>query len=200
MYGDFIMTTRESKDLVSRWIEEGVFEEMLPEVAALREVPQPEIYHAEGDAFVHTMLAIDAVDDDDDPRVFWGVMLHDIGKASTTDFIDGRWRSLGHDRVGAELAPLVMIRLGMPELADDVAWLVRHHTFHFSWNLRPEDGLTRRQAAFVREPLFPLLLRVCSADAAGSWGGSSKGDVVRLIEDLIYDKDPLELSAREGRS
>ena len=86
------MRGRNCRELVERWLAEGDFDLLLPEVAALRGVPQPEKYHAEGDAFIHTMLALESVDDDADPRVFWGVLLHDIGKATTTVFIEGRWQ------------------------------------------------------------------------------------------------------------
>lgn len=177
------MNAKDGKNLILRWQEEGKFEEMLPEVAALRGVPQPECFHAEGDAYMHTMMAAQAVADDDDPRVFWGSILHDIGKAETTAFTDGRWRAFGHDRLGARLVPKAMERIGFPELADDVSWLVRHHLFHFSWHILPGQRLSPRQLRFTREPLFPLLLRVCAADAAGSHGGGHKGDALRVIAD-----------------
>jgi hypothetical protein len=179
------MDASDGKKLLATWLVDGSFSERLPEVAALRGVLQADEYHAEGDAFVHTMLAVDAVADDADPRVFWGVLLHDIGKALTTAFIHGRWRSHGHEETGAVLVPDIMARLGMPELAADVAWLVRHHDFLLSWNLKPGDTLTLRQCRFMGHPLFPLLLQVNAADAAASWGGSSKGTDGRMLEELL---------------
>src|SRR5512136_1268148 len=104
------MYVSQCKELLALWLADGSFSEKLPEVAALRGVLQADEYHAEGDAFVHTMLAVEAVDDDADLRVFWGVLLHDIGKAHTTEFIRGRWRSHGHEEVGANLVPAIMTR------------------------------------------------------------------------------------------
>lgn len=181
-------TARHCRELVAQWIADGSFDRRLPEVARLRGVPQPEVYHAEGDAFVHTMLALSAVDDRADPRVFWGVLLHDIGKADTTEFISGRWRAWGHAERGAAMVPAVMERLGLAELATDVAWLVRQHTFHFSWNLQPAARLTRNQRRFLEHPLLPLLLEVCRADADGSHGGSDKGDKIEQIAELLNDE------------
>ncbi|AAR34582.1 HD domain-containing protein [Geobacter sulfurreducens] len=181
-------TARHCRELVDRWLADGSFDRRLPEVARLRGVPQPEVYHAEGDAFVHTMLALSAVDGGADSRVFWGVLLHDIGKAETTEFISGRWRAWGHAERGAAMVPAVMERLGLPELAADVVWLVRHHTFHFSWNLTPDVRLTRNQRRFLEHPLLPLLLEVCRADADGSHGGSDKGDKIEQIADLLNDE------------
>lgn len=182
------MNTREWKIAIRRWISDGTFDSRLPEVAALRGVPQPEDYHAEGDAFTHTMLAVEAVDDDSDPRVFWGALLHDAGKAEKTVFENGRWRSAGHSEAGADKVPAVMARLGLAHMAHDVAWLVRHHMFHFSWRLGNDRGLTRNQRRFMENPLFPLLLEVCLADAEASLGLSDKGHKIRLIAELYEEE------------
>ncbi len=179
---------RDCRELMECWRREGRFDLLFPEVAALHGVPQPEEYHAEGDAFTHTMLALAAVDADADPRVFWGVLLHDIGKVATTAFIKGRWRAHGHDAAGAALVPAIMDRIGYPELGADVAWLVRQHLFHFSWQLREDGCLTKRQRRFAEHPLFPLLLETCAADAAGSSGDSGKGRKIELLAG-IYAED-----------
>jgi len=134
------------------------------------------------------MLAIEAVEDDADPRVFWAVLLHDIGKAVKTELIKGRWRSFGHAEAGADSVPEIMIRLGFPQLASDVAWLVRHHMFHFSWHMRPEARLTRTQRRFADHSLFPLLLQVCAADAVASYGCSDKGKLIREIAEILDDE------------
>lgn len=181
------MRGRDCRELIERWRRDGSFDLLLPEVAALRDVPQPEKYHAEGDVLTHTMLALETVDDDADPRVFWGVLLHDIGKATTTVFIDGRWRAHGHAEAGADLVPAIMARIGHPELTKDVAWLVRHHLFHFSWNLRENPRLTKNQRKFMEHPLFPFLLRVCLADAAGSRGGDKESKILRIAE--MYEEE-----------
>ncbi|AJE03914.1 HD domain-containing protein [Geobacter pickeringii] len=181
-------TARRCRELIESWLADGSFDAMLPEVTRLRGVPQPEQYHAEGDAYTHTLLAADAVPGGADARVFWGVLLHDIGKAETTAFIKGRWRSWGHAEAGAQLVPAAMERLGLGDLAADVAWLVKHHTFHFSWNLAPGVRLSRHQRRFMEHPLFPLLLQVCDADAVGSRGGSDKGMKIGLLVDMLLDE------------
>ncbi|WP_298433297.1 HD domain-containing protein [Geobacter sp.] len=183
-----VTTARRCRELVEEWLVDGSIGARLPEVARLHGVPQPEQFHAEGDAWTHTLLAVAAVPGDADPRVFWGVLLHDIGKAETTAFVRGRWRSRGHAEAGAELVPAAMERLGLGEIAADVAWLVKHHTFHFSWNLTPDVRLSRHQRRFMEHPLFPLLLQVCAADAAGSLGGSDKGMKIALLLDTLPDE------------
>ena len=182
------MTARDWKETVRGWLSDGSFDDRLPEVAALRGVPQPEEYHAEGDAFTHTMLAIEAVDDDADQRVFWGALLHDIGKSEKTVFEHGRWRSVGHAEAGADMVPAVMERMGLAYMAHDVAWLVRHHLFHFSWNLGNEVQLTRHQRRFMEHPLFPQLLLVCIADADASYGRSNKGKKIMQIGEIFEEE------------
>lgn len=182
------MTSGEYREMVLGWLAEGSFDEKFPEVAALRGVQQPKDYHGEGDAFVHTMLAIEAVEDEQDPRVFWGVLLHDIGKSEKTFFDGTRWRSIGHAEAGAVLVPAIMARLGLAEISADVAWLVRHHLFHFSWNLGYDARLTRNQRRFMDHPLFPLLLQVCLADADASHGRSNKGGKIRMIAEIFEEE------------
>ncbi len=181
------MIARDCKTMIAAWLEDETFAARLPEVTALRGVPQPPEHHGEGDAFTHTLLAIAEVDDEADPRVFWGVLLHDIGKAAVTEFIGGRWRSFGHEKAGAGLVPQILARLGFPDLAADVTWLVRHHDFILSWEVRPEMKLTGRQRRFTELPLFPLLLQVAAADAASSWGRSRKGEHLRILAELIEE-------------
>ncbi len=174
----------EARRLLARWLERGEMGTQLPEVLALKGVPQPPEFHREGDVLSHTLLALDVVADEEDERVFWAVLLHDLGKAATTRFEGGRWRARGHAEAGARPARMVMKRIGRADLAGDVAWLVRHHHFYFSWGNLPAGGLSRRQLQFCRHPLFPLLLRVAEADAAGSLGHSRKGRLLSRIRAL----------------
>lgn len=167
---------------LAEWRQSGVFDEVLPEVAALAQVQQSPVYHAEGDALVHSLLAVAAVEAQADERVFWAVLLHDIGKAQTTEFHEGRWRAHGHVEQGAKMVKPVLQRLNLHRLCDDVAWLVGHHHFVLDWGPAVERGLTPRQQRFCRHPLFALLVQVCRADAAASHGGSTKG---RRLEEIL---------------
>ena len=155
--------------------------EILPEVAALKGIKQPKKYHAEGDAFIHTCLAVKSLPDNADERVQWAVLLHDIGKAKTTKFIDGRWRSHGHDVAGAKLVAAILLRFNKQAISEDVTWLVRYHHFALSWGIGTTGKLSRKQYRFCQLPLFPLLIQVVRAYAAGSYGISDKGNIVEHI-------------------
>ena len=182
------MIARDGKKMIGLWLEEGIFGEKLPEVEKLKGVPQPEEYHGEGDAFVHTMLAVEEVADDADIRVFWATLLHDIGKSVTTELVGGRWRSFGHAEAGAGMTAAIMDRLDMTQFSQDVTWLVKNHLFHFSWQIKPHAKLTRNQLRFMEHPLFPLLLEVCAADAAASIGKNTrKTEMLKMITELFAD-------------
>lgn len=157
----------------------------LPEVAALRGVPQRSDCHGEGDALTHTRLALEVLDVNSDERVVWAVLLHDIGKAETTRLLDGDWRAYGHAEHGAAMVPPILHRCEAHVPADDVVWLVRHHQFHLSWqNLRTQAPLSGRQLRFCHHPLFPLLLEVCRSDALASLG-SSKNELLNRLAKLV---------------
>jgi len=163
--------------------------DIVPELAALKGIQQPVEYHSEGDAFTHTCLAVKSLPQDIDERVQWAVLLHDIGKATTTKFVDGRWRSHGHDIAGAKIIPQILHRLGKQSISEDVCWLVRHHHFALSWGLGTSGQLTAKHHRFCAQPLFPLLVEVVRADAAGSQGTSEKGKIVEhILEQLQHTK------------
>ncbi len=154
---------------------------ILPEVFALKGVPQPPEYHAEGDVFVHTLLALKALSPWADERMVWGVALHDLGKAEKTRFFDGRWRAWGHDRLSATLAAQVLIRFDREDLVADVVWLVKNHHFASSWQYAGTGRLSLRQRRFCADARFHLLVELCRADAAGCRGVSRKKEQLELI-------------------
>ncbi|MFO7898995.1 MAG: CCA tRNA nucleotidyltransferase, partial [Planctomycetota bacterium] len=89
----------------------GLLEPVLPEVYAMKGVPQPPEFHPEGDVFEHTAMMLGLMDGPS-PELALAVLLHDIGKPPTFEVAD-RIRFNRHDRKGAELANAVCRRLRM---------------------------------------------------------------------------------------
>jgi tRNA nucleotidyltransferase (CCA-adding enzyme) len=104
-----------------------------PELAALPGVPQEPEWHPEGDVWVHTLRVVDEAARlrDGAPRdlaLMFGALLHDVGKPPTTQHLEGRIRSRGHDVAGVPLAESFLTRLRAPHaLVAAVGALVRHH-------------------------------------------------------------------------
>lgn len=89
----------------------GVIERSYPELYALIGTPQEPAWHPEGDVWIHTMMVIDqaakivrreALASREALGVMLGALCHDLGKPSTTEFIEGRIRSHGHEDAGVE--------------------------------------------------------------------------------------------------
>ncbi len=163
-----------------KWLHElNVIDQLFPEIKALIEVPQDPEWHPEGDVFVHTCLVIDrardAIDDLPYPKqvtVMLAALAHDFGKPATTEFIDGRWRSRGHEEAGVEPTLSFLDRLNVHTLEGydvraQVVALVRDHLKpgeYFKKREEVGDGAFRRLA---RKCELELLYRVAKADSLG---------------------------------
>jgi putative nucleotidyltransferase with HDIG domain len=140
-------------------LEAGLLEVLLPEVAAMDGVAQPEQFHPEGDVWTHVKLALEKLEDPE-PTLAWGTLLHDIGKPPTYEESD-RIRFNGHDAVGAQMARAVCGRLRMSNDATErICQLVAHHMrFRHVGEMRA--GKLKR---FLREEYFPELMELHRVD------------------------------------
>jgi poly(A) polymerase len=60
----------------------GMLADLLPEVAAMKDVEQPPEFHPEGDVWTHTLLLLEKLDHPA-ATLAWGALLHDVGKPPT---------------------------------------------------------------------------------------------------------------------
>jgi tRNA nucleotidyltransferase (CCA-adding enzyme) len=131
--------------------------------------------------WIHTLMVIDRArelnDDLERPRlltVMLGAICHDLGKPSTTAFIDGRIRSLDHEQAGVAPTISLLNRLNVHtidgfDVRQQVIGLVAHHLkpgmLHKAANVG--DGAFRRLAQKVD---LELLARLARADCLGRTG------------------------------
>jgi tRNA nucleotidyltransferase (CCA-adding enzyme) len=175
-----LLLRAQSPSIGLKWLLDlGAIDQLFPEIKALIEVPQDPEWHPEGDVFVHTQLVIDRarelIDDLPYPRqvtVMLAALVHDFGKPATTEFIDGRLRSRGHEEAGVEPTLSFLDRLNIHTLdgydvRKQVVALVRDH-------LKPGEYFKRRDevgdSAFrrlARKCELDLLYRVAKADSLG---------------------------------
>ena len=154
-------------------------DQLFPELKMLIDVPQDPEWHPEGDVFVHTRLVTDRAREliDDLPyakqvTVMLTAVAHDFGKPATTEFIEGRLRSRGHEEAGIEPATSFLDRLNVHtlegyEVRGQVIALVRDHLKPGEFFKKREevgDGAFRRLARKVE---LDLLYRVAKADSLG---------------------------------
>jgi len=106
-----------------------------PELQSLIDVPQPPKWHPEGDVWIHTMMAVDAMvallgsDEKQNLRYLFAILCHDFGKAThTTIEKSGRIRAIGHEKAGLEPTRKFLYRItNEHEFIASILPLVEHH-------------------------------------------------------------------------
>ena len=155
-------------------LELGMLDEILPEVAKMKGVAQPSIYHHEGDVWDHSKLSLHNLtreDADPDPlpetislNLRWATFLHDIGKPETFTYDEERIRFDHHAERGGEIATEILKRLKFPNKdIKRIAWLIEHHMMVVPLM---EMSDKRKRAWFLKDG-FPELLELYRADALG---------------------------------
>jgi tRNA nucleotidyltransferase (CCA-adding enzyme) len=146
---------------------------IFPEVAALFGVPQPEKWHPEIDAGVHTMMVLEqACRLSTDPVVRFAALVHDLGKGTTPP---DEWpRHVAHEHRSVPLIDQLCARLRIPNAFRDLARLVgRHHLImHKADEVRPSTllDLLEHLDAFRRPDRVEQFILACEADARGRKG------------------------------
>ena len=124
----------------------------------------------------------------------WAALLHDIGKPGTFSWgEDGQGHFYGHDRLSAQMAEEVLLRLKAPNaLREEVVFLIAHHM------VRPEPDkklLRRHLSKWGQERLNKLLL-LQQADS-GSKGVPGKSfpftEIQAVLEELMAENSCLTL-------
>lgn len=162
----------------------------LREVVDLISVPQPQKYHPEGDAYVHTMMVIDEAarvrDQAQRPQEFMlAALTHDLGKKTATGQKEnGEWHSIGHEKKGIPLIRRMLSRIGADEetilYCENLCKLhMRVHTCFFG-----KAGVKATNRLFC-ECLCPQdLALLCICDARGT----GKPEVFSLPEEAFIRK------------
>ena len=111
--GEFFKIAKRGEDLAD-FIEilefTGALEVILPEVQALRGKKQSVEHHPEGDAYEHTIACL-RVSRSDNPVTNLSILFHDLGKAVTYVFDDGRHTYFGHEKAGIPIVEEIVKRL-----------------------------------------------------------------------------------------
>lgn len=171
--------TEENRGKALEMLENSrILKEILPEVQALKGVPQPEEFHPEGDCFEHTKLSLDALRSPSAALAF-GCLLHDIGKPPTFTKAE-RIRFDGHTKIGALMADAICRRLCFSnDEREKITDLVARH-MHF---LSVKDMRISTLRRFLSHPNIEEDLELHRADCLASHGG---------LENYEFCRDKLE--------
>ncbi len=195
-----ILATPRSAEGIRLLADLGLLSPILPEIAGLRGVPQPEEYHPEGDVFAHTLLALSVADGVwDEPLLKLAILFHDAGKPLALARSGGEHMA-GHCQLGARIAEEALTRLRFPRKEIEyVSFLVAEH---MRVAKLPEMGLGKQVlllsfgeqeefelSQFVqRFPKFSDLLRllICDAEASVHKGSAWLPVLAQAVRLLVH--------------
>jgi tRNA nucleotidyltransferase (CCA-adding enzyme) len=146
---------------------------IFPEIDALFGVPQPEKWHPEIDAGIHTMMVLEqACRLSSDPIVRFAALVHDLGKGTTPK---NEWpKHVAHEHRSVPLIEKMCSRMKIPNAFRDLAVVVgRHHlVMHKALEVRPGTllELLEHLDAFRRPERVEQFILACEADARGRKG------------------------------
>ena len=167
--------------------ETGLLAEVLPEIAAMKGVPQPPEFHPEGDVWIHTRMMLDGLPANGSRTLAWGVLLHDVGKPPTfrpASETGDRIRFDSHVEVGVQMAGDICRRLKFSnDDTDQILALVANH-------MKFKDVTQMRQSTlkrFVRLPRFNEHLALHELDCKASHG---RLDAYNAVKDFLAATPP----------
>jgi poly(A) polymerase len=182
------------------WDASGAVTAVMPELLPMKGCPQPLNYHAEGDVWTHTRLALERLASADfaaewperppDAEVIFAVLLHDVAKpvTITTPEKDGadRIRFNNHDNVGARMARAICERLKLSQFpresrwhidAERLGWLVAHHLLLVHGPIEDMKNSTIEKYFFADPKAGEQLLMVMWADGSATVPPSGTPDL-----------------------
>jgi poly(A) polymerase len=167
--------------------ESGLLQEVLPEISAMKGVPQPPEYHPEGDVWIHTRLMLEGLPSGSSRSLAWGVLLHDVGKPRTfrsASLTGDRIRFDTHVEVGVRIVGEICKRLRFSkDDTEQVQALVANH-------MKFKDAAQMRKSTlkrFVRLPHFDEHLELHRLDCLASHG---RLDAYHMVRDFLAQTPP----------
>ena len=167
--------------------ESGLLHELLPEISAMKGVPQPPEFHPEGDVWIHTRLMLEGLPAGCSRTLAWGALLHDVGKPPTfrpASETGDRIRFDSHVEVGVRMTGQICKRLKFSnDDTQQVQALVANH-MKFKDAAQMKKSTLKR---FIRLPLFAEHLELHRLDCQASHG---RLDAYFLVRDFLSATPP----------
>jgi poly(A) polymerase len=175
--------------------ETGLLAAVLPDIARMKGVEQPQQFHPEGDVWIHTLMLLEKLPPNCSPTLAWGVLLHDVGKPPTFSPASGpgtRIRFNGHEEIGARMAEGICrsLRFSNEEMEQVESLVANHMRFKDVPKMRTAT-LTR----FVRLPQFGEHMELHRLDCLASHGGLDSYNFIQrfLLETPVEKVYPPKL-------
>jgi tRNA nucleotidyltransferase (CCA-adding enzyme) len=188
------------------WFLRVTWATLFPALAGILHTTQDLTFHPEGGVWEHTCLAVDVaasiadretLSAEDRAVLVFAALLHDVGKAETTQIVDGHIVSPGHAEASVSLGAEFLVQIGAPAwLIGRVLPLVQEHMAHLSAHT---FRAVRRLALRLAPSTLRELCWVIEADhsARPPLPGGLPAEAARLLEigalEHITDSRPAPL-------
>lgn len=166
-------------------MELGLFHQLHPEFVRLLNTPQDPRWHPEGDAWTHTLMAVDQaakivrserLDNESAFTIMLATLCHDLGKAeSTIQDENGAVTAYGHDAAGVEPAQKFLSTIGVDnDTTAKVLKLVDNHMWsHTGYQTIKNggtvgDGAFRKLSVKIHPATISELSMLAHADGTGT--------------------------------
>ena len=156
-------------------VEWNAIDDSFSWIQQLRGCQQDEIYHGEGDVWIHTRMVIETLASSDAWQrlpetersiLFAAALLHDVAKPACTRLDQGRITSRGHSQRGAIDARQILWQMHAPfAIREQICALIEHHQAPF--HLINHDDAQRRAFRISQTAHCRLLALLARADALG---------------------------------
>jgi len=165
-------------------METGILVVILPEVAAMKDIPQPKEFHPEGDVFEHTKLMFKLIENKPSVELAFGILFHDVGKPPTIKYKE-RIRFDNHTYVGEKIAVKVLRRFKFSNKQRElICALVRDHLKFIEVKKMRMSTLKK----FLRQERFEEHLELHRLDCLASHG---------MIDNYYFCMEKLEEFGKE---
>lgn len=176
--------------------QSGALEVLIPELLKMKNCPQPENWHSEGDVWQHTVLALKNLHSKKFQKEFpqginldvmIAVLFHDIAKPPTLQTPEkhgtDRIRFNEHERLGAKMFKEIASRLKLaspPDIqinVEKIAWLIQRHLLLLHGQVDQMKDLTMERYFFKRPDWGEDFLKLIYVDALSTIPPSGKPDL-----------------------
>jgi poly(A) polymerase len=166
----------------------GLVAAVLPEVVAMKGLPQGRPDAPAGDLWDHVLRVLDLLGPAPSFALALAALLHDVGKPRTVGRTPDRYTFYYHEHVGARMASEIGLRLKLSNAdRERVEWLVeKHQVLCDARHMR-----TSKLKALLAHPGIRELLALHRADAL-AWGHSTEH--VAYCEDLLREWTEADLN------
>ncbi|MFT7823247.1 MAG: hypothetical protein ABXS92_00670 [Sulfurimonas sp.] len=177
-----------------------------PELEALVGTEESSDHHLEGDAWMYTMLSLDAmaqqiarsreqreeIDDKQALKYMFAILCLDLGKPLTTKIIDGRVKAIGYEKAGLEPTKKLLYRLmDEHDFINTLLPLVEHHLKPLQlYQEGAKAGAIKRLATKVN---IEELVRVARAYFSGHMSEEGDSDVFKAGDWLLTQAKELNV-------